>query len=328
MLNNVQNDGVPGISQCAVAPGGTFSYRFKATQYGTGWYHSHYSLQYAEGLLGPIVIYGPATANYDEDLGPLILQDWSHKPVFTAWSELQEWGMTHSLDNLLINGTNTLDCSISKDPNCRGGTEKFKMVFQQGRSYLIRLINVAVDSQFQFSIDGHSLRVIANDFVPIVPYDTDSVILNSGQRSDVIVEAKSEPKDYWIRGGWVPATSCQGVANDRPGDKTGILRYDPRSMASPTTISTVQALDSCLDEPPKALVPYLQIDVGNVTDTTVEGVNARLTRSGMFKWTINSTSLEIDWGNPTLGNVIHNVSIFPTEYNVVAVDVSASFAPW
>lgn len=108
---------------------------------------------------------------------------------------------------------------------------------------------------------------------------------------------------------------------------TGILRYDPSSSASPTTVSTVQVPDSCLDEPPEALVPYLQIDVGNVTDTTVEGVNARLTRSGMFKWTVNSTSLEIDWGNPTLGNVVNNVSIFPTEYNVVAVDVSASFAP-
>ncbi|KAK8112155.1 uncharacterized protein PG998_008612 [Apiospora kogelbergensis] len=198
ILNNVQNDVVPGVSQCAVAPGGTFSYRFKATQYGTGWYHSHYSLQYTEGLLGPIVIHGPATANYDEDFGPLVLQDWSHKPMFTAWSELQEWGMTHSLDNLLINGANKLDCSTSNDPNCRGGTEKFKMVFQQGRSYLIRLINVAVDSQFRFSIDGHSLRVIANDFVPIVPYDTDSVILNSGQRYDVVVEANSDPKDYWI----------------------------------------------------------------------------------------------------------------------------------
>ena len=30
---------------------------------------SHFTLQYADGLLGPLVIYGPTTANWDVDLG-------------------------------------------------------------------------------------------------------------------------------------------------------------------------------------------------------------------------------------------------------------------
>lgn len=48
-------DGVPGITQCPIAPRGSFTYEFKAMQYGSSWYHSHYSLQYADGLLGPLV---------------------------------------------------------------------------------------------------------------------------------------------------------------------------------------------------------------------------------------------------------------------------------
>ena len=50
-------DGVPGVTQCPIAPGSWFVYRWKAIQYGSAWYHSHYSLQYADGLLGPLVTY-------------------------------------------------------------------------------------------------------------------------------------------------------------------------------------------------------------------------------------------------------------------------------
>jgi FtsP/CotA-like multicopper oxidase with cupredoxin domain len=37
-LNNCQNDGVPGVSECPIAPGKTRQYRFHATQFGTSWY--------------------------------------------------------------------------------------------------------------------------------------------------------------------------------------------------------------------------------------------------------------------------------------------------
>lgn len=48
-------DGVNGITQCPIAPQSSFVYRWNATQYGSSWYHSHYSVQYADGLQAPIV---------------------------------------------------------------------------------------------------------------------------------------------------------------------------------------------------------------------------------------------------------------------------------
>ena len=71
-------DGVPGISQCPLPPGSSFTYSFKATLYGTTWYHSHYSSQYAGGLWGPIVVHGPNSVQYDVDLGPVTLNDYYH----------------------------------------------------------------------------------------------------------------------------------------------------------------------------------------------------------------------------------------------------------
>ena len=50
-------DGVNGITQCPIAPGDSFTYLWNVTQYGSSWYHSHYSVQYADGLQGPIVGY-------------------------------------------------------------------------------------------------------------------------------------------------------------------------------------------------------------------------------------------------------------------------------
>ena len=49
-------DGVPGISFSGIAPGQTFTYRFKVQQAGTYWYHSHSAFQEQTGLYGPIVV--------------------------------------------------------------------------------------------------------------------------------------------------------------------------------------------------------------------------------------------------------------------------------
>ena len=168
---------------------------------------------------------------------------------------------THSLRNLLINGSNTFDCSAVSDENCVGGGKISQAVFQPGKEYLIRFFNVAIDSQFQFSIDGHRLKVIANDFVPIEPCDTDSVIINAAQRYDVIVEANAPPGDYWLRAFLVDA--CAGVANDHPQDSTGIVRYDAASTSDPTSVSAVVAPTSCFDEPMESLVPHVNFDVTN-----------------------------------------------------------------
>lgn len=54
-LNTMHMDGVNGITQCPIAPGDSFTYNWTAIQYGSSWYHSHYSVQYADGALGPMV---------------------------------------------------------------------------------------------------------------------------------------------------------------------------------------------------------------------------------------------------------------------------------
>jgi len=61
-------DGVPGVTQCAIAPGASMTYTFRAELYGTAWYHTHYSGQYSGGAVGLTVIYGPTNVNANIDI--------------------------------------------------------------------------------------------------------------------------------------------------------------------------------------------------------------------------------------------------------------------
>ena len=316
-LNNVEYDGVPGVTQCPIAPGESMTYKFQATQYGSTWYHSHFTQQYGDGLLGPLIINGPATADYDEDLGLLFLSDWSHTPACQLWDTARH-GAPPTLETGLINGTNTWDCSSSSDATCIGGGKKFETVFEAGKKYRLRIINTAIEGHFQFSIDGHNLTVISNDLVPIVPYETESVLVSIGQRYDVIVEANAVADNYWLRAGWVTACS----RNSNAANITGIVRYDNTSTADPTSTG-ITVGSNCGDEPLSSLVPYLAMNVGNYTEVTQEALS--FTFGNYFTWTINSSSLYLNWSDPTTLRIYDNETIFPTDYNVVPIDVSFPF---
>ncbi|KAI9836049.1 MAG: hypothetical protein M1819_001660 [Sarea resinae] len=285
-----QMDGVPSITQCPLAPGETYTYTWKATQYGSSWYHSHYSLQAWEGIFGGIVIHGPATANYDTDLGSLFLNDWSHETADALYSEAATSG-SPTLDNGLINGTNTYD----------DGGSRFETTFEEGRTYLIRLVNAGIDSHFKFSLDNHTMTVIATDFVPIVPYTTEVLSIGMGQRYDILITAnQSSSSSYWLRA--IPQTTCSN--NDNPTDIKGIVRYSSNSTnATTTTDPTTSAYDytdSCLDESSSSLVPYLSLTPEVSSEETTLPVTVTLFQN-LFKWSIGSQgSMRVSWSDPTL----------------------------
>lgn len=197
-------DGVPGVSQCPIAPGKTFTYRFRAELYGTSWWHGHYSGQYINGMAGPIVIHGPYTGQYDIDIGPVMLSDWFHgyylnliQQVFTA----SEAGpiLPPMSNNMLINGKSNYQCNDTSLP-CTPNAPTAQFSFSTGKKMRLRLINHSAEAIIFFSIDGYNLTVIANDFVPVTPYTTDLVTLAVGQRTDIVVQGGDNPKEaVWMR---------------------------------------------------------------------------------------------------------------------------------
>lgn len=74
-----QMDGVLGINQHGIPPGGVFKYQFILHQSGTYWYHAHAGLQEQQGLYGAFLIDPPnaTTYKYDKDY-VVVLSDWSN----------------------------------------------------------------------------------------------------------------------------------------------------------------------------------------------------------------------------------------------------------
>lgn len=114
------------------------------------------------------------------------MTDWVHDSAFAVFS--QELLAAENLtapptgDSILLNGHGHFNCSLATDQSrCAPGYGSYyTRTFQQGKKYLIRLINTSVGSAFIFSIDGHKMKVISTDFVPIEPYETNAVLVNIG----------------------------------------------------------------------------------------------------------------------------------------------------
>jgi FtsP/CotA-like multicopper oxidase with cupredoxin domain len=283
-LNNNMNDGVPSITQCPIAPGESMTYIWVAENYGTSWYHSHFAIQTWEGVFGPMIIEGPHSASFDSDLGTFMLQDWTHATVDSMYDRAQDvvTGGPQTMDNGLINGKNTwTNNGVTVGSRLEAGT------LTSGRSYLLHIVNAAIQSTFAFSIDGHSLTVISSDFVPIEPYTTNVLFINIGQRYEVIVHADQPSGNYWMRAD--NQQTCTNMIQNR--DVKAILRYSDAQTGVDPTSTTQTYTDACQDEPYASLVPVVPLNAGPADFT--EGTLDVLVGPGvpktpnLFKWTLS-----------------------------------------
>lgn len=316
-------DGTNGITECPLAPGDSKVYTFQATQYGTSWYHSHYSAQYGDGVLGGIIFEGPATSNYDIDLGTYIVSDWYYETAFqiayTADVYLQEGQAPPSPDTMLVNGTNK---------NAAGGGSYSNVQLTAGKKHRLRLINTSVDGALHVSLDGHSFTVISADFVPIAPVQTDWVLLGIGQRYDVIIDANYTSGNFWFRA--EVASEC-GNVNGYVGQS--IFTYNGTTVADPTTTAS-PATFACQEVAPQA--PWWNTTVSSteflseVVDLEVNIDREQVTTNNqsIVVWGVNLTAIDIDWEKPTLEYVATGNTSYPQVYNLIALPTASIWTYW
>jgi len=125
------------------------------------------------GLFGPMIIHGPKTVSYDIDLGPVFLTDYYHAQYFDIVESVMQSGGNPrpSSDNNLINGKMDFDCSTKAagdNTKCTNNAGLSKFKFTTGKTHRLRLINGGSAGLQRFSIDNHTMTVIANDYVPVV----------------------------------------------------------------------------------------------------------------------------------------------------------------
>jgi len=168
-------DGVPGVTQEAVQPGGTFVYEFPAAPAGSYLYHSHYGLQLDRGLTGSLVIEeADSHVAWDREY-TVFLDDYLPGDPKPLLGGMGMGGRTPPYAGLLING---------KLP---AAAPDFRVL--RGERVRLRLINGGSATTFRVAITSHRLEVTHADGRPVEPVVVDSVTLGMGERVDVIVTA-------------------------------------------------------------------------------------------------------------------------------------------
>ncbi len=254
-------DGVPGISFGGIAPGTTFTYRFRVNQSGTYWYHSHSRFQEQVGLYGAIIVEprGGERRRTDRD-HVILLSDWTDldpehiyrilkvqsdyfnfgkRTLGDFVSDARRDGLRPTIDDRLMWGAMRMNPTDLSDVSghtytylTNGATpaENWTGLFQPGEKVRLRFINGSSMTYFDIRIPGLKLTVIAADGQDVEPVTVDEFRTGPAEVLDVIVEPTDE-RAYCIfaqaldRSGY-----AAGTLAPRSGMRSKVPPLDPRPL--------------------------------------------------------------------------------------------------
>ena len=305
-------DGVERVSQAAIRPGDCFTYRFRAYPAGTHWYHSHTGVQYSDGLFGPLIIEeneNPYKNDYNYDR-IIMINDWFHIPSEQILANLKKGAympmkggaaMKTGASMTMDMGSDEKDPKVSMymqsadmpdvgdvpfesalingkgrfDPSSQAPLEIYEVNPQDRIRF--RIINASSTYAFRFAIDEHKLSVIATDGALTRPLEVDSLIIDVGERFDVIVKADRPAANYWIR--------AKTLEDDKEDHALAVLRYRGASVDLPKSTAAWGTLLKLGD-----LKPYTpQKSKAPTTDKLLV-----LTGSMMpYRWMVNGQVFEL-----------------------------------
>ncbi|ATF89691.1 copper resistance system multicopper oxidase [Burkholderia gladioli] len=254
-------DGVPGLSFDGIAPGSSYTYRFKVRQHGTYWYHSHSSLQEQTGVYGPLIIdpAQPDARRCERDY-VVMLSDWSDEDPRRIKSRLKKqsnyynfhqrtlvdlfrdarrdgWRATladrRMWSAMRMSPTDLSDVggyTYTYLVNGAAPDDNWTGLFNPGERVRLRFINASAMSYFDVRIPGLRMTVVAADGQDVEPVAVDEFRIAVAETYDVVVEPGSA-EAYTIfaqsmdRSGYARATLAR-----REGLAAPVPALDPRPL--------------------------------------------------------------------------------------------------
>lgn len=149
-------DGVPALTQPAVAPGASFDYRFRPPDAGTFWYHAHVANQTDRGLAGALIVEDAQPVDVDRDVALML----------------------------------TASPAVDGPPVLVNGSPRPDIVVKTGERLRLRIINATTSRGLFLTLAGHAVRVMAIDGQPAEPFlARDSRVgLGPGNRIDLFID--------------------------------------------------------------------------------------------------------------------------------------------
>ncbi|CAL4973117.1 unnamed protein product [Urochloa decumbens] len=184
-------DGPEMVTQCPIRPGQRYTYRFAVSgQEGTLWWHAHSSFLRAT-VHGALIIRprGGAAAY------PFPAPDGGEKAVILG----EWWNNETVIDSNAIAVAYTINgkpgdlCACASTPD---RSARFELT--RNSTYLLRIINAALNTAFFFKVAGHTFTVVAADASYTDPYETDVIVIAPGQTVDALMSATAAPGCYYM----------------------------------------------------------------------------------------------------------------------------------
>ncbi|KAK3206468.1 hypothetical protein Dsin_020514 [Dipteronia sinensis] len=189
-------DGPAYITQCPIQPGQIYMYNFTLTgQRGTLWWHAHI-LWLRATVHGAIVILPKRGVPYPfpkpHKEAIVILSEWWKSDVEAVINEAMKSGLAPNVsDAHTINGyPGPVSSCLSQ-----GG---FTLPVEAGKTYMLRIINAALNEELFFKIAGHQLTVVEVDALYTKPFKTDTVLIAPGQTTNVLLTANRGPAGKYL----------------------------------------------------------------------------------------------------------------------------------
>ncbi|KAG0600056.1 hypothetical protein M758_11G003900 [Ceratodon purpureus] len=190
-------DGPAHITQCPIQTGGSYIYEFTVdSQRGTFFYHAHIDWLRAT-VHGALIVHPlkklPSTYGKVEQEIPVIIGEWFGMPA-----NQYEAGFLNTLEPLenATSITPTINGYPGPKYNCSKGAQVFKL--EKKKTYLLRIINAAMNNDYWFSVADHKLTVVGADGNYLKPFTTKYLPLLPGQTTDVLVTTNQKPGKYYF----------------------------------------------------------------------------------------------------------------------------------
>ncbi|GMN47810.1 hypothetical protein TIFTF001_016985 [Ficus carica] len=232
-------DGPEYVTQCPIRPGHSYTYRFNITgQEGTLWWHAHSSWLRAT-VHGALVIYPRRGRSFypfpkpEKDI-PIVFEEWWNRNVVDVEKEgFAHGGVPNRSDALAINGKlgDLFPCSKN---------DIYTLEVVHGKTYMLRIINAALNSQLFFKIANHNMTVVAVDAAYTNPYMTNTVVIAPGQTIDVLLTANQPIGSYYMAAH--PYFGVVGVPFDNTTTR-GIIAYKGSTSASAPLMPVLPAFN-------------------------------------------------------------------------------------
>ncbi|KAL4341879.1 hypothetical protein GQ457_08G001210 [Hibiscus cannabinus] len=221
-------DGPAYITQCPIRTGQSYVYNFTITgQRGTLFWHAHFSWLRAT-VYGPLIILPRRNESYPflkpYKQVPILFGEWFNAdPEAVINQSLQTGAGPNVSDAYTLNGLPgpLYNCSAK---------DTFKLKVKPGKTYLLRLINAALNDELFFRIANHSFTVVEADASYVKPFETDILVIAPGQTTNVLLKTKSPAPNATFFMLARPYATGMGTFDNTT--VAGILEYENPSTSS------------------------------------------------------------------------------------------------